>query len=66
MRSDFQQIRLIYKRRVPGEDWEHMDYPVTLLSQPCNFGGQRQWFACPARGCGRRVALLYAAAEEYF
>jgi len=25
----------------------------------CNLGGQRLWFRCPARGCGRRVAILY-------
>jgi hypothetical protein len=25
----------------------------------CNYGGQRAWFKCPARGCGRRVAILY-------
>lgn len=26
---------------------------------PCNYGGQRAWWICPAVGCGRRVALLY-------
>jgi hypothetical protein len=26
---------------------------------PCNFGGRRAWFVCPAMGCGRRVAILY-------
>jgi len=25
----------------------------------CNCGGQRAWFRCLARGCGRRVAILY-------
>ena len=29
---------------------------------PCNLGGQRPWFRCPARGCGRRVAILYGGA----
>jgi hypothetical protein len=24
-----------------------------------NYGGKRPWFLCPARGCGRRVAVLY-------
>ncbi len=60
IRADARQIRLIYKCRSHGEDWEEMYYPVSLLSQPCNFGGHRQWFACPAQGCGKRVALLYA------
>ena len=26
---------------------------------PCNLGGSRHWFICPAVGCGRRVAALY-------
>ena len=26
---------------------------------PCNYGGARCWFLCPAAGCGRRVAILY-------
>lgn len=52
-------LRLIYRARECGGEWEPMDYPVSLLSQPCNFGGYRAWFACPARGCGRQVAILY-------
>jgi len=24
-----------------------------------HYGGQRAWFRCPARGCGRSVAILY-------
>ena len=26
---------------------------------PCNYGGSRAWFRCPAVDCGRRVAILY-------
>jgi len=52
-------INLSYRSRSGGDDWESMNYPVQLISQPCNLGGERQWFACPARGCGKRVALLY-------
>jgi len=32
---------------------------VNLERTPCNYGGVRVWFCCPARGCGRRVAILY-------
>lgn len=52
-------VRLHYRSRDAGGDWEPHDYRVCLLSQPCNLGGERRWFSCPARGCGRRVALLY-------
>lgn len=34
-------------------------YPVTLEWTSLHFGGRRAWFLCPARGCGRRVAVLY-------
>ncbi|MEX2367477.1 MAG: hypothetical protein WD601_12795 [Pseudohongiellaceae bacterium] len=27
-----------------------------------HYGGERPWFLCPARGCGRRVAILYGGA----
>ncbi|WP_171207841.1 MULTISPECIES: hypothetical protein [unclassified Ruegeria] len=53
------QVRLIYRSRDYGDEWESHDYPVRLLSQRCHYGGYREWFACPARGCGRRVAKLY-------
>ncbi len=52
-------ITLNYRHKAGGSDWQSYDYPVALLSQPCNYGGHRHWFACPARGCGRRIAILY-------
>lgn len=53
------QVRLIYRSQSYGDEWESHDYPVQLRIQPCHYGGYREWFACPARGCGRRVAKLY-------
>lgn len=32
---------------------------VLLDTTPCNYGGVRYWFLCPASGCCRRVAILY-------
>src|SRR5271165_6185125 len=34
-------------------------YVIHIVRTPCNYGGARLWFLCPARGCGRRVAILY-------
>lgn len=51
-------VILDYRAREGGE-WEPMRYSVPLTASPCNMGGTRQWFRCPAQGCGRRVALLY-------
>ncbi len=62
VRVEHSRLRLIYKTKSPGEEWQDKDYPVILDSTECNFGGSRKWFICPARGCGRRVALLYGGA----
>ncbi|WP_135506345.1 hypothetical protein [Roseovarius aestuariivivens] len=59
VQAEHGQVRLIYRSRDHGDEWESHDYPVRLLSQQCHYGGHREWFACPARGCGRRVAKLY-------
>lgn len=53
------RIVLSYRHRSEGEDWQDKLYPVQLTTTPCNMGGERHWFICPARGCSRRVAILY-------
>ena len=40
-----------------SSEWEHQT--VMLDSTACHFGGDRSWFLCPSRGCGKRVAILY-------
>ena len=42
-----------------GPRWESIQERIGLSYTPCNYGGQRPWFACPTPGCGRRVAILY-------
>jgi hypothetical protein len=54
-------IVLSYEHFVAGEEWQREQYPVLLEWLPCHYGGRRAWFRCPARGCGRRVAILYGA-----
>ena len=59
-------IRLIYRTRSGGEvDWTDVDYSIQLTHTPCRFGGERTWFVCPGRGCGRRVAKLYCVGRYY-
>lgn len=58
VRVETGRVYLIYRHRSSG-DWKDENYPVWLDWTPCNLGGQRPWFRCPARGCGRRVAILY-------
>jgi hypothetical protein len=53
-------VLLSYRQRNRGEsDWESLEYPVRLERTPCHYGGTRSWFLCPAKGCGKRVAILY-------
>lgn len=59
VRTEPGRVILSYRHRFRGGDWKDATYPVSLEWTPCNFGGQRAWFRCPAMGCGRRVALLY-------
>lgn len=50
-------VRLMYKTRSRGAEWQDKDYLVRLELTPCAYGGERVWFLCPC--CNRRVALLY-------
>jgi len=60
VRAEERRVMLIYRQRNRGDDeWQDENYPVYLDWTECHLGGQRPWFICPARGCGRRVALLY-------
>ncbi|MGZ8935214.1 MAG: hypothetical protein ACXW04_09955 [Methylobacter sp.] len=65
VKIDYGQVRLIYSSRSNGGEWEKADYPIRLQTTTCNYGGQRYWFTCPIRGCGRRVALLYLGATYF-
>ena len=59
IRAEFDRVVLSYRHQRYGEDWTSEEYPVFLDRIPCNYGGERVWFLCPARGCSRRVAVLY-------
>lgn len=59
VRVETGRVYLIYRHRNGGGEWKDENYPVWLDWTPCNIGGQRPWFRCPARGCGRRAAILY-------
>ncbi|MDF2235768.1 hypothetical protein P2H44_24710 [Albimonas sp. CAU 1670] len=62
-------LRLIYRVRLAGRDWEDVDEFVPVERTPCRFGGDRPWFRCPGvvngAPCGRRVAMLYAVGKWF-
>lgn len=58
-RSEAGRLILNYRTRSRAGEWRPMEYPVYLEWTNCTLGGRRPWFLCPARGCGRRVAILF-------
>lgn len=62
LRVDDVCVVLRYRTRENGGEWKPVEYPVLIDRTRCTFGGSRLWFLCPARGCGRRVAVLYGGA----
>ena len=50
-------VRLVYRHRRHGGEWQDVDERVPLAETATRFNGARQWFVCP--GCGRRCRELY-------
>lgn len=40
-------------------------YTVPVEWTPCNYGGERPYFLCPGRDCGRRVSKLYISGRYF-
>ena len=59
IRAEFDRVVLRYRHWRHGGDGTAQEYPVFLDSTPCNYGGTRLWFLCPAQCCSRRAAILY-------
>lgn len=59
-RAELGFVVLSYRHQAMGSDqWTSKEYAEGLEWTQCHFGGERAWFRCPARGCGRRVAVLW-------
>jgi hypothetical protein len=59
IRAEPGRVFLTYRHRSGGGEWIDESYPVRLTTTPCHIGGERDWFRCPAHGCGQRVAVIY-------
>jgi hypothetical protein len=64
MRAEQDRVILVYRHRSGDGEWNDEQYPVRIARTPCNLGGSRAWFICPAVGCRRRVAIPTAAASS--
>ena len=55
------EVTLHYRITGPFGEGRDYSYPVRIEWTPCNYGGQRAWWACP--DCGRRVAVLWSGSR---
>jgi hypothetical protein len=62
-------VRLDYRVRSRGEDWQPVSQVIPVHWTPCRFGGERPWFICDVSSngvyCGRRVAKLYGGGRLF-
>src|SRR5580700_895051 len=69
MRAEHDRLRLTYRVRIGGGEWEDVDETVHIVRTPCRFGGARPYFVCPGVVNGtagdRRVARLYGPGRYF-
>ena len=69
LRAEERHLRLVYRIRIRGGDWEDVEEPVQLVRVPCRLGGSRPYLTCPGVvdnvPCGRRVTKLYGAGRYF-
>lgn len=56
-------LRLNYRYRLHGEEWESVSQRINIQYTSCNYGGERPWFTCG--GCLKRVGVL-GLSGKYF
>lgn len=52
-----QSVRLVYRTRVFGGEWQDVSEIMPIVETAKNFGGRRQWFRCLS--CGECARILY-------
>jgi len=52
-------VCITYRHKSHTDYWSDVANTVDLEWTDCHYGGQRPWFQCPNRFCGKRVAILY-------
>jgi hypothetical protein len=51
------EIKLNYRTQSNDGERENISETITLVTTPCNFGGNRKWFKCPE--CFQKALVLY-------
>ena len=66
--NDYISLRYTQTDNYSGEKTD-LDYKISLVSSPCNYGGKRYWFKCPLSKngtfCGRRVGVLFLIGKHF-
>ena len=69
VRASEDKIRVIYRVRIGGGDWEDVVESVHIARIPCRYDGSRPYFVCPGvvngSECGRRVVKLYQGGRYF-
>ena len=69
LRAEADLLRLLYRVRIAGGDWQEVDETVRTVRTPCRLGGSRPYFVCPgvvnAVACGRRLVKLFGAGRYF-
>ena len=56
-------MKLDYRHRQPGGEWETVEQKIIFNRTPCNYGEYRTWFLCP--NCMQRMAVLFGAGKYF-
>ena len=69
LHSEDSCLRLSYRVRIGGGEWEDVEEAVRIVRVSCRFGGSRPYFICPGvvNGvtCDRRVAKLHGPGRYF-
>jgi hypothetical protein len=69
LRAEHDQLRLTYRVRSGGGEWQDLAETVHIVYVACRYGGRRPYFYCPGvvSGvvCARRVAKLYCGGRYF-
>jgi len=57
--SNLENVIINHHSRNNLEKQKSISYKVQIEWTACNLGGQRPWFICPLKVCGKKVAILY-------
>lgn len=69
LKTSADHLRLTYKVRIAGGDWQDVEEDVLITRESCRFGGTRAYLVCPGvvHGvtCNRRVVKLHGGGRYF-